>query len=136
MFDDAPNLEYRQTDALHHSISISKIASLAYMEKILQGAIKVGERYIENGAKSHILAAPIEADGKYTGTRFIITMCVNEDKHGNKFYDHEFTTIKKLDAMPAVGFSKENLAEIGPEHQAINDILAEDLWFVNTNASV
>ena len=62
-------------------------------------------------------------------------MVVNEDAQGKKYYNHEFTTIKKIDALPA---ALQNLktSENGQRHQSFLFILAEDIWNVNVTKAV
>lgn len=50
-----------------------------------------------------------------------------------KFYDHELTTIKKLDEMPAVAHKTVEHTEVDHVHQAVSDIINEEVWSVNEN---
>ena len=58
-------------------------------------------------------------------------MVVNEDAQGNKFYDHEMTTIKKLDAAPSGIAISGKRPGTESKHQALIDILKQDIWDVN-----
>ena len=60
---------------------------------------------------------------------------MNEDAQGKKYYDHEFTTIKKIDSLPAV-LRKSKSTENGQNHQSLLSILAEDVWFNNASKVV
>ena len=62
-------------------------------------------------------------------------MVVNEDTQGKKYYDHEFTTIKKIDGLPTV-LRKSKTTEGGQNHQSLLSILAEDVWFNNASKVV
>lgn len=113
---------------VHHSRSPGKIIALFYIEELLQNAQYIGHR--EEGNKiSHVLAVPVTVSN---GQRLIVTMVVHETRDGKKFYNHEFTKIKTLDAAATVApRGTGRLAENRPQHQAVNDILAEEVWNVN-----
>ncbi len=75
----------------------------------------IGSRNIEAKRTSYILAKPL----LYDGQRFIMLMVVNEDTQGKKYYNHEFTTIKKIDGLPTV-LRKSKTTEGGQNHQSLD----------------
>lgn len=110
-------------NSLHHGGGKANAIVLPYITEILRNAEFVGTRAIEGDRTSYILAKPL----LYKDDRFIMLMVVNEDAQGKKYYDHEFTTIKKIDALPAA-LRNSKTSENGQRHQSLLSILAEDVW--------
>lgn len=114
-------------DDLYHSTGRMKVESLVQIDELLETATKIAERKIEGGRTSHILAK----GATWRGEKYIVLMVVNEDEQGNKFYDHEMTTIKKLDATSSgIAISGKRPGKES-KHQALIDILKQDIWDVN-----
>ena len=118
-------------NSLHHNNGKANAIVLPYIKELLESAEYVGSRNIEANRTSYVLAKPLS----YKGQRFIMLMVVNEDAQGKKYYDHEFTTIKKIDDLPAV-LRKSKSTENGQNHQSLLSILAEDVWFNNVSKVV
>nr|MCR4819301.1 hypothetical protein [Fretibacterium sp.] len=115
-------------NSLHHKDGKANAIVLPYIKNILESAELVGTRAIDGDRTSYILAKPLE----YKGQRFIMLMVVNEDAQGKKYYDHEFTTIEKIDGLQTV-LRNSKTTELLQNHQSLLSILAEDVW--NNNSS-
>ena len=107
------NIEYRTSKirgALSHGFGDLKMLSLPHLDTMFKNGV-LFDSHKEDGFTYYNVAHRLQ----YKGEDYIVRLVAREDRHGNLFYDHEFTDIKKIGA-PATGREEANKSVTSP-HQ-------------------
>jgi len=85
-------------NALGHGSGKAKIQIVAGLKGIIENAVPIDTHPNDKNPTltDHIYAGQANIGGE----KYVVGIVTHEDKNGDRFYDHELTTIEKLDGIP------------------------------------